>query len=143
MEIHNMSFFGITPFDAPKVSRNGNTVSVTVCRDQIVIPSYAYMKFGKPEWVEVGFNEDKKIFAIRPVKQQTKYAIEIKGRTKKNGSQITRKAVCDKIVSLVNFDAENQNLILNHGSLDTESGYWLFDLDGGRLVDKRSVKRSK
>lgn len=138
MEIQNMTFFGIEPFDARQggVNRNPNTVSVTVSIDQITIPNYTYQKFGFPKFVEIGFNERKNIFAIRPVEKETKYSIEV---NLSGSQQIIKKTVTNKIHDLTGWNWENTNLVLTGGNFDSESGYWLFDLDSGQTVEKRRV----
>lgn len=135
MEIQNMTFFGIEPFDAnSKCNRNPGSVSVTVSFDQITIPNYTFKKFGYPKFVEVGFNNQKNIFAIKPVDKETKYSIEV---NISGSQQIIRKSITDRIHELRGWDWENMNLVLKNGNYDSETGYWLFDLDGGEEIEKR------
>ena len=141
MEMKTMSLFGITPFEAPK-RRNIQTVTVTVSDNAITIPNLAYEKFGRPQFVEVGFNDEKKFFGIRPLTEETKYAIEVNS-TKSH--QISRMAIINKIHALRPWDKRIYNLVLDKGNYDNESGYWLFDLDASQEVTRlgrgKSIRR--
>lgn len=125
MEMKTMNLFGITPFEAPK-RRNIQTVQLTVNESSITIPIKSYEKFGRPQFVEVGFNDEKKFFGLKPCPTVTKYSIEVCS-TKTH--QISRIAIIEKIHSLRPWDRRFYNLILDKGQFDEESGYWLFDLD--------------
>lgn len=140
MEIQNMTFFGIEPFEAPRTrsSSKTTTVTVTVSKDRITIPNLTFEKMGKPANVEVGFNDTKRFFAIKAVERPTKYSIDLMGET---NHQITRKAISNKIYALHPWDKENYNLILDLGQHDGESGYWLFDLDCAKLSPCRKPFR--
>ena len=140
MEIQNMTFFGIEPFEAPKTrtSSKNPSVSVTVSKDRITIPNGTFDKFGKPAQVEVGFNDTKRFFAIKAVERPTKYSIEISGV---ENHQITRKVISDKIYTLHPWDRDNFNIVLDLGQHDEESGYWLFDLDCAKLSPCRKTFR--
>ena len=141
MEISNMSFFGIEPFEAPK-HRNFKPAAVrlTVSDTVIVIPVDVYKKFGSPKFAEVGFNTEKKFFAIRPTDGKSKYSIPL---TFSHGAQISSKVISDKICELHPWDRSKKNLILDHGNLDPESGYWLFDLDCAVEAERRMKKGRK
>lgn len=143
MEIQNMTFFGIEPFDARQggVNRNPNTVSVTVSIDQITIPNYTYQKFGEPKHIEVGFNDSKRIFAIKPVSKETKYSIAV---NLSSSQQVIKKSITTKIHQLHEWDWAKYNIVLKDGNFDSESGYWLFDLDTAVEIEKRnSYRKSK
>lgn len=141
MEMKPMSLFGITPYEAPK-RRNIPTVQVTVCKHEIIIPNLAYEKFGKPQFVEVGFNEEKRFFGIKPCTVETKYAVEVIGDAK-SSHRISRVAIVEKIRSLRPWDARRYNLILDKGEFDEQSGYWLFDLDACQEVSCKTRNRRK
>ncbi len=140
MEIQNMTFFGIEPFDASRSGNNRNpaTVSVTVSFDQITIPNYTFERFGSPRFVEVGFNAQRHIFALKPVEKETKYSVEI---NLSGSQQIIRKSISDRIHELRGWDWQNSNLILKNGNYDSDTGYWLFDLDDGEEIAKRRMTR--
>lgn len=134
MEIQNMTFFGIEPFDVKKINKVRENVSLTVSAGQVTITKYTFEKFGSPKFVEVGFNQQKNIFAVKPVSKETKYSIAVNN----SGShQIIGKIITNKIRELRGWDSANNNLILKDGNFDSESGYWLFDLDGAEEVAKR------
>lgn len=117
MEIQNMTFFGIEPFDARQggVNRNPNTVSVTVSIDQITIPNYTYQKFGEPKHIEVGFNDSKRIFAIKPVSKETKYSIAV---NLSSSQQVIKKSITTKIHQLHEWDWAKYNIVLKDGNFD-------------------------
>ena len=137
MEIKTMNLFGIEPFEAPK-RRNIQTVQLTVNDSQIMIPNIAYEKFGKPKFAEVGFNDQKKFFALKPLQTETKYSVEIGATTI---HQIARTAIVKKIYSLRPWDMRFYNLILDKGQFDEDSGYWLFDLDMCQEVSRKNRNR--
>ena len=137
MEMKTMSLFGITPFEAPK-RRNIQSVQLTVNDSGITIPNRAYEKFGEPQYVEVGFNDEKRFFGIKPCPTMTKFSIEV-GATSVH--QIARVAVIEKIHSLRPWDKRFYNLILDKGQFDEDSGYWLFDLDNCQEVSRKSRNR--
>ena len=128
MEISNMSFFGMTTFD-PKTKNNSRGITLTVCEYSINIPQSTYKAIGKPKHFEIGFNDTKHFFGLKPVQNSTKFSIPVTGA--KGGPSISKASVCEKIASLKPFDRKKENLILSGGSFDKESGYWLFDLDDG------------
>ena len=112
MEINAMPLFGITPFEAKNMRRNKITsICMTVFRDQnqITIPKEVYETFGSPKYVEVGFNDEKKFFAVRPCEKPTKFSIEL---GKSNSHPIARKVIIDKIISLHPFDGKKYSLLL-------------------------------
>ena len=140
MEMKTMSLFGITPFEAPK-RKNIQSVQLTVSDQSITIPNKAFEKFGNPKYVEVGFNDEKKFFGLKPCQAETKYSIEVCS-TKVH--QISRIAIIEKIQTLRPWDKRFYNLILDKGQFDEESGYWLFDLDICQEVSRtRRNRRSK
>lgn len=143
MEISNMTFFGIKPFDASLKTSNRYpaTVSVTVSYDQITIPNYTYQKFGSPKHIEVGFNDAKRIFAIKPVSKETKYSIAV---NLSSSQQVIKKSITNKIHQLHEWDWTKYNIVLQDGNFDSESGYWLFDLDTAVEIEKRhSFRKSR
>ena len=140
MEINAMPLFGITPFEAKKMRNDIKTIRMTVCKDQITIPVSVYKAFGCPKYVEVGFNDEKRFFGVRPCAEPTKYSIEI---GESYSHPISRKALNDKIESLRPHNSKNCNLLLDKGQYDSESGYWLFDLDCAVEMPRKSTKGRK
>ena len=138
MEIKKKLFFDVQPFDPNGGGINrGNECSITVGEYSINIPKGTYAKIGKPRYVEVGFNDSKRIFGIKTLGDKpTKFAIEVSGR--KSTFAISRTSVCKKIDGLKPFDRKVNNLILSSGELDEESGYWLWDLDEGKISARRT-----
>lgn len=141
MEMKNMTFFEMKPFEANKRrNRYAHGISCTICENSVCINKETYEAFGKPDYVEIGFNESKRFFGIRPVGEETKYSVPV---SKCNHSyMICRTVICEKIEDLLPFARKKNNLILERGNLDTESGYWLFDIDSGLIVPrgKRNVR---
>lgn len=141
MEMKTMSLFGIQPFEAPK-RKSVQSIQLTVSNQSITIPNKSFEKFGEPKFVEVGFNDEKKFFGIKPVQTETKFSIDVQSTTV---HQISRIAIVEKINSLRPWDMRFYNLILDKGQFDDESGYWLFDLDLAQEVTRtrRNRKGSK
>lgn len=140
MDMKPMSLFGIEPFEVQK-RRNTSTVQMTVRPYEIIIPMPTYERFGRPQFVEVGFNEDKRFFGIKPCKTETKFSIEI--LTKSTSRYIARVAIVDKIHSLRPWDMNSYNLILDKGEYDAQSGYWLFDLDACKEVSFKTRRPNR
>lgn len=139
MEMKTMNLFGITPFEAPK-RKNIQTIQLTVNASSITIPNKSYEKFGRPQFVEVGFNDEKKFFGLKPCPTETKFSIEIK---ETSVHQISRMAIIEKIHSLRPWDRRFYNLILDKGNYDADSGYWFFDLDACQEVSRNRRNRKR
>ena len=141
MEMKPMPLFGITPFEAVR-RKSVVSVQITVNADGMTFNQNTYEKFGRPKFIEVGFNDEKRFFGVRPLNEPTKYSIEFVGSTSK---QIFRREIVDKIKSLHPWNSDIYNLILDKGQFDENSVYWLFDLDASQEATRirRSRKGSK
>lgn len=133
MEISNMSFFEITPFDPQGGQKNrANGISLTICENAINIPLQTFEVIGAPKYVEVGFNRRAHIFAVKPVAVATKISVTVTGS--EHSKAIGRVDICKEIEKLRNYGRKTNNLLLNDGWFDEVSGYYMFDLDKGQIV---------
>ena len=145
MGIKNMTFFGITPMNCES-RRNRRSLSLTVSEYEIFIPISTYRAFGEPKFVKVGYNDQNKIFGVKPLCEPSKYSIEVCGirRTKsdKLSPAIARQAIIEKMTKLRKWDRQKNNLILVDGEFDEESGYWIFDIDTG-IIAPRKIRKGE
>ena len=135
MEMKNMTFFEMKPFEANKRrNRRAHGISCTICENTVILNKETYEAFEEPDYVEVGFNEAKHFFGIRPVREETKYSVPVLNCN--HSHMICRNVICEKIEDILPFNRKKNNLILERGNYDSESGYWLFDIDSGLIVQR-------
>lgn len=141
MEMKRMTTFDMKPFNAkPLYRKHANGLSVTVSENTVILASDTYQALNEPEYVEVGFNEEMRIFGIRKSEEGSKYAIKLAGYG--NTYQIPRTIIVRKIEDILPFNRKKYNLILENGELDSESGYYLFDIDKGLIVPRKARKQN-